>query len=89
MVFEELDSRWQRAMKRAQIRGISPVRYQEGRQGPATVRRYFVDSGSRDGYRHSVRIAVDANGVDVVCTCEGSLSGHICWHAASVRRVDG
>jgi hypothetical protein len=86
MVFEELTSSWQRAIQRAEIRGIEPRQYAEQRNGDSHVRRYFVPSGSRDGLRHSVRVAVSAAGVDVACTCEGSMRGHICMRNPSTHR---
>jgi hypothetical protein len=89
MVFEELTNDWERAVKRAAIRGLEPVQYYDGRNGPSHIRRYFVPSGSRDGLRHSVRVEVTMQGVDVACTCEGGLSGQSCWHAASVLIVEG
>jgi hypothetical protein len=89
MVFEELTPRWERALKRAEIHGIAPRQYAVSHHGPNVVRRYFVPSGSHDGLRHSVRVEVTMQGVDVACTCEGSLSGQSCWHAASVLIVEG
>jgi hypothetical protein len=54
-----------------------------------TVRRYIVDSGTRDGLRHSVRVEVSADGVKLDCTCESGMNGRVCWHFGAVLMLEG
>jgi hypothetical protein len=89
MVFEELDSRWERALKRAVIRGVPPRQYFTGGNAGQIVRRYWMDSGTREGLRHSVRVVVDRQRVDVSCSCASSLRDGYCWHTASVLMAEG
>jgi hypothetical protein len=81
---------WERAIRRAAIRGITPRQYDTATgTGCSVIRRYFVSSGNRDGLRHSVRIEITAAGITLECTCEGSLHGHICWHCGSMLMAEG
>jgi hypothetical protein len=83
---------WARAMRRAAVRGIAPTRHCHTRQGTSEIRRYWVDSGSRDGIRHSVLIVLTANGIRLECTCEGAMRGNIYllvrWRGADGRGLD-
>jgi hypothetical protein len=92
MVFEQLTAGWKRAIKRAEIRGIEPIQYSVDANDHITVRRYIVESATRDGLRHHVRVMVTTGGVDVSCTGESGMNDHSApWRCsmASLRRSIG
>lgn len=86
MVIEETGATWQRALVRAQARGLRLRRLERSQVGYDVVERFAVTSASRPGLLHTVALRGTAAGLEVLCSCEGGQRGQACQHAAAVLR---
>lgn len=89
MVLAEVTSTWERALARADARNLEVRQVGNGTRGDVTTTWYRVVSWSRDGMDHGVKVTASANGVEVICSCEGGTSGRPCQHAAAVLKLEG
>ena len=85
MVRSEITTSWERALARAEARNLQARSVGGDTRSGATVTWYRVGSWSRTGLEHGVKITVDGNGVQVVCSCEGGLNNRPCQHAVALK----
>jgi len=83
-------TKWARALHRASAANVLIVQTDAITEG-FDERLYFTArSVSRsDSLAHRIRVHATAEGVDVICTCEGGQKRLACQHAAQALRFSG
>jgi len=87
VITAEHDQALARARHRAEARNL--VAIEASRVASGHDRTYFfrVSSFSRQGTEHGVRVNYSADGVEVICSCEGGLNNRLCQHAAAALQA--
>ena len=83
-------TKWARALHRASAANVLIMQTERIVEG-YDERLYFIArSVSRpDAITHRIRVHATAEGVDVICTCEGGQKQLACQHAAQALRYAG
>ena len=87
VITAEHDQALARARQRAAARNL--VAIEASRVASGHDRTYFfrVSSFSRQGAEHGVRVNYSADGIEVICSCEGGLNNRLCQHAAAALQA--
>ena len=81
--------KWARALHRAEANNVLVLCVESMTEGYDTLEWWKAKSVSRPDRSHGIRVEYTAEGVDVICSCEGGQKQLPCMHAAQVLRAAG
>src|SRR5687767_10214233 len=83
-------TKWARALHRATAANVLIMQTERITEGYDERLYFTARSVSRpDSITHRIRVHATAEGVDVLCTCEGGQQHLACMHAAQALRYAG